>query len=106
MKKNKFNMSAGTVTLDLKTLESTLGHSVRVAGQEVYRNYSEIQSLLEAACFAKNDGDEQTRYSRLCNANTHRQWLVQAAYEYADVIEAYFHVIEAVRREEVNISKE
>lgn len=99
-------MSAGTVTLDLNALSQVLGTAVRVAKDNLYRDMTEIQNDLEASARAGANGDWETHYRKLCNANTHREYVVSSAKQYADAVEAYFHVCEAIKREEVEIVKE
>ena len=109
MQKTKWDLCGDEATIDLFALKSVLEQAVANAKNELQRQEREIQDHFEVAFRSKFDktnklgkynGDE---YSALCAANTHREWLVNAAIAYSDAIQAYFHIVEAIKRDEIKI---
>jgi len=102
----QFDMCAGTVTLDLVQLKQVVGCAMSNARNELDRVEAEIRSLIEQACTAERKEDTHEHYRLLCNANTSREYLARYARQYSEAIQAYFHICEAIKREEVKIVKE
>jgi hypothetical protein len=106
MKQNQFDMSAGKVTLDLPSLKDILGYSTYRAKCDLQNDIRDISDEFEKAFRAEMKNDKQENYYSLCHAHTHREYLLNAANHYADCIEAYFHVCEAIKRDETIIIKQ
>lgn len=95
---SKFDLNGQTVTLDLEQLKKVLEAAMYTAKLEVERQSKEIEDALFAASATKSDVGS---YQQLNRANCAREYLVRATVAYSDALEAYYHVVEATRREEV-----
>ena len=102
----RFDISAGTVTLDLAQLRTVCAIAMRNTRMGINRMENDVLNQLDLAHRAERGGDEQEHYIRLSAANASAQRLSEFALEYAAAVQAYFHICEAIKREEVKIVKE
>ena len=105
MIETKFNMSGGSVTIDLVQLNKVLAGAVADAQENLHQELKDIRGCLSDASMAKYKGDDHENYRRLCNANTKRENLLKKAERLSDAIHAHFHVNEACKRAECKIIK-
>ena len=103
--KKGFDMSAGTVTLDLPQLKLVLGSAMCNARNELSRTEADIFNSIDQAVIAEHRGNSEENFVQLCHANTSREQLTHFANQYAEAIRAYFHVCEAIKREETVVQK-
>ncbi len=103
--KNKFNMCGQKVTLDLSALENVLGIAVRSLHNQMQDELRSIDNEIRNAVVEKTKNNEHEHYRGLCHANTAAPRMAQTAQNLADAIQAYFHVAESVKRDEVNFEK-
>ena len=103
--KSRFDMCGSSVTLDLVAINNVLAAAVADALENLNQELATIRECLSDAHSAKYNGDEHENYRRLCNANTHREWLMNKAQRLSDAIEAHYHVNEATKRDQCPIIK-
>jgi len=100
-----FDMSAGTVTLDLPVLNKVLGVATATLHDALQSHLATVSNDLRQAHTAAYKGDSHQNYLELCHANTRRERLVLLAQQLADAIQCQFHVNEACKREEVIVDR-
>ncbi len=98
----QFDMSAGTVKLDLIQLRTICAIAMRNTRMGINRMENDVLNQLELAHCAERSGGEQEHYIKLSAANASAQRLSEFASEYAAAVQAYFHVCEALKREKVD----
>lgn len=114
---SQYEMSGGVVTLDLDHVRQVTGFAVAELQETMNRQLADIRQCLSdsarAAYLAKQEDTpeavaelEHESYRRLCNANTARENMVRSAGQFADAIQAHFHVTEACKRADCNIVRE
>ncbi len=102
----RFSMCAGEVTLDLVQMKEVASAAIGNARNELSRTEGRLRDLLERAYVAELKGETHEHYLALCNANTERQYLERYARQYAEAIQAYFYLSEAIKRDTVKVIME
>lgn len=98
-------MAGQEVTLDLPVISHVLTIATTNLSNILQDELRGITDNLSRANRARIDGNAQEQYILLSHANTARERFARTAQNYADTIEALFHVEEACKRENVVVDR-
>jgi len=97
---NKNDCSAGLVKLDLDELIKVCGNAVSNARNTMNKEEKYIDSCLFEAHLPCTEHDQ---FIHLCHANTHTEFFMNAARQYAEAVSQYYYLMEAKKREEIQV---